>query len=330
MNYSFENKIPPQDQEIVLFKDERKQVENTTRSPFRWICSLEVEFPEPVLYPLGTLEHPGKNWKNLKPTTKGCGSGLLISPKHILTASHVIAGLKVVKNIKTGKQVFKMVRAKKVVAIPGRNEEHSRNPRPFGIFNSKKIFVSPGFQSALELPVFQLTKAQVRHALASDYGVIELQETSKHEFMLPGHTTGWWRKSPNFHIQPVNRKLQALLQNGKVNICGFPGEKGITPCSTMWTSFDKIIKVFPKSREKIENLIFYQADTSAGMSGSPVWIKDKKGNHFLVAVHSSFLDFYNQKTKKKRKVNVGALMTTEAIQQLRKWGVGYLEVSFSN
>ena len=330
MNYQFENNDLLLDKEIVLLDDERKQVKHTTHPPFRWICSLEVEFPEPILYPLGTLEHPGKAWKDLKPTIKGCGSGILISPKHILTASHVIAGLKVVKNSKTGKPVFRIVPAKKVIAIPGRNEENKSHPRPFGVFTSQKIFISPGFQSALELPISQLSKTQVRRALASDFGIIEIRETPNRQFVIPGQLTGWWREFSNFQILPVNKNLKAQLQKGKVHIVGFPGEKGNIPCSTMWKSFDKVIRIFPRFHDKSENLILYQADTSAGMSGSPVWIKDKNGKHYLVAIHSSFLDFFDKKERKKIKANVGALVTKEMIRHLRLWKVEYLELLFSN
>lgn len=318
-----------QDEEIVLLRDEREQVRDTTVAPFRWICSLEVEFPEPVLYPLGTLEHPGKGWKDLTPTLKGCGSGLLISPNHVLTASHVLAGLKVVKDARTGKARFKLVPAKRVIAIPGRNEEAKGNPRPFGAYASRRILVNPAFRSAVEMPVAQLAKAQVRRALASDFGVVELRENRNGGAILPGLSAGWWREAPGYKIRPVEGDLRRQLQASKVNIGGYPGEKARIPCSAPWFSFDKVVDAFPKFGGQPENLLLYQADTSAGMSGSPVWVKEKGGRFWLVAVHSSFLDYWDKKTGKRSKVNVGALVTEETMKQLRIWKVGYLEVLIS-
>ncbi len=330
MSYSQINTDHYENREIILQKDDRQQVRNTTLPPFRWICSLEVEFPEPVLYPLGILEHPGKAWKDLKPTTKGCGSGVLISPKHILTASHVIAGLKVIKDKRTGKTRFKIVPAKRVRVIPGRNEKKGKSFKPFGVFISQKILVSPGFKSAMEVPISQLTKTRIRQALASDFGVIEIQENWSKRFVVPGQIIGWWREFNNYQILPINELLRAKLEKGKIHVCGFPGDKGKSLCSELWRSYDKVKKVFPKFGSKPENLILYQADTSAGMSGSPVWIKDNSGKHYLVAIHSSFIDFIDKKTKKKEQANVGALITNETIRQLQLWKVEYLEVLFSN
>ena len=68
---------------------------------------------------------------------------------------------------------------------------------------------------------------------------------------------------------------------------------------------------------------FAKTDTSAGMSGSPVWFRSNNGLYYLVAVHSSFLDYQSDKLKV---VNVGALMTREVIRQLRLWRVGGLEI----
>jgi glutamyl endopeptidase len=315
-------------EEIVLLKDDRKKVRDTTRAPFHWICSLEVEFPEPVLYPLGTLEHPGKGWKDLKPSRKGCGTGLLITPQHVLTASHVVAGLKVVKDPKTGKDRFKVVTANKVTVIPGRNEEAKGNARPFGAYVSQRILVNPGFISAMALPVDRLTKAQVRRALSADFGIVEVQEKrNARDALLPGLSAGWWGEEETFRMAPVEGTLRQQLQNSHITVAGYPGEKANIPCSVPWYAVDKVVEAFPKVQGKLEDLLHYQADTSAGMSGSPVWMKGKDGRYYLVAVHSSFLDV--KKAGKERQVNVGALVTKEMIRQLRIWKVRYLQILFT-
>ena len=329
MTHFYENTDHRLDEEIVLLRDERKRVGDTTRPPFRWICSLEVEFPEPVLYPLGTLEHPGKGWKDLKPTLKGCGSGLLITPRHVLTSAHVIAGLKVVKDARTGKARFKTVPARRVLAIPGRKEEGKGSARPFGAYASQRILVSPGFQSAMEVPAAELTKAQVRKALGSDFGVVGLSEDRNRKnggAFLPGLDAGWWGELPNYKFRPVAGAFRHQLQSGKVNIGGYPGEKARVPCSVPWFSTDRVVEASPKFRGRPENLLLYQADTSAGMSGSPVWVKGKDGRFYLVAVHSSFLDYRAGKLKR---VNVGALVTQELVRQLRDWGVEWGGALFS-
>lgn len=324
----FGNNHYAEEAEIVLMKDDRKQVKDTSQPPFRWICSLEVEFPEPVFYTLATLEHPGKSWKDMTPSTKGCGSGLLISPNHVLTASHVIAGLKVVKDAKTGKAQFQLILAKKITIIPGRNEDDQIRPRPFGTWTSKKVMVSSGFRTAMEVPVEQLTKAQVRKALSYDFGVIEIAERADYRPnapIIPGQTAGWWGELENQRIHAVEGSLLRELRRGKIHIGGYPGEKGRLPCSVPWASFDKVVEAQPTIHGKTENLLLYEADTSAGMSGSPVWMKGKDGQFYLVAVHSSFLDY---KAGEGGKVNVGALVDLAMINQLRHWKIWSLEIIF--
>ena len=61
--------------EIVLMKDDRKPVREVLQQPFRWVCSLEVEFPEPVIYTLGTLEDLIKVGYRLNHPKKGAAAG---------------------------------------------------------------------------------------------------------------------------------------------------------------------------------------------------------------------------------------------------------------
>lgn len=317
------------DQEIVLHQDERIPVLDSIKAPYCWVCSLEVEFPEPVIYPLGTLEYPGKNWRNLPATRKGCGSGLLISPAHVLTAAHVIAGLKVVKDPQTGKEVFKVVVASKVIVIPARTEENRQTPQPFGAFSSTQVRVSPGFKVGMEQIVSDLTKAQIRRTLPFDFGIVEVEPqrvggTSHVRF--PGLEAGWWGEHSNDRIQPVDLAFRQQLQEAKVHILGYPGEKSATPCGALWRSFDHVVDAFPTQHGKTLDLLLYQADTSAGMSGSPVWVKDKTGQRYLVGVHSSFLDYKDKRTGQMKRANVAAMITAEMVAQLRVWKIGWLEI----
>jgi V8-like Glu-specific endopeptidase len=318
------------EREIVLLKDERRPVLNTTRPPFRWICSLEVEFAEPVYYPLATLEQPGKDWATLVPARKGCGSGLLISPAHVLTAAHVLAGLKVVQDRSTGQHRFKVITARKVTVIPGRYEAQQKDERPYGSWSAGKIRVNPDFRKAMEVPVAQLTKEVIRRALAADVGLVQIRERPSQgqaKAVLPGQLAGWWGESDRYVIGPVQADLRKRLERQKVHIGGYPGEKGRLPCGSLWKSHDRVIAAFPQLDGRPLDLLLYAADTSAGMSGSPVWIVQKDGRHILVAVHSSFVDYQRGPLQR---ANAGALLTGKMISLLQQWNTGYLEVIFSN
>ena len=273
-------------------QDERIPIRDTSRAPYRWVCSLEVQFPEPVLYALGTLEQPGKSWGDLTASRQGCGSGLLIGPGQVLTAAHVIAGLKVVRDTRSGQQCFKVVLADRVVVIPGRNEDQPGAAKPFGRFVARRVQVNPTFKRLMEQPIRSLQRAQLIQALAQDYGVVSIaaqsQPGAKGRY-LPGEKIGWWGKSPSERIRPVDRPFRQHLQKAKVHILGYPGEKGRQACGALWRSFDWVVDAFPKQHGQVLDLLLYAADTSAGMSGSPVWVKNQKGERYLVGVHSSFL-----------------------------------------
>ncbi len=313
-----------QNQEITFNTDERKRVKGATKPPFRWICSLEVEFPEPVIYPLGTLETLGQNWSGLQPTKRGCGSGLLITSKHVLTAAHVIAGLKLVRDSKTGKNKFQLVTAKKVIVTPARNDYPGTNPKPFSSFSSYRVRINPEFKMGMELNITAMTKKHIRNMLPHDFGVVELlpqQERKRLSFRASDNLIGSWSKEPENFITPVETTFHRQLQRTKINIAGYPGEKNTIPCSTLWWSYDWVIKTFPKFNGRPLDLILYQADTSAGMSGSPVWIKCHNGKRYLIGIHSSFFKYSEKKTGQRTTANVAALITRKLISQLQTWRI---------
>lgn len=299
-------------------QDERIPIRDTSRAPYRWVCSLEVQFPEPVLYALGTLEQPGKSWGDLTASRQGCGSGLLIGPGQVLTAAHVIAGLKVVRDTRSGQQCFKVVLADRVVVIPGRNEDQPGAAKPFGRFVARRVQVNPTFKRLMEQPIRSLQRAQLIQALAQDYGVVSIaaqsQPGAKGRY-LPGEKIGWWGKSPSERIRPVDRPFRQHLQKAKVHILGYPGEKGRQACGALWRSFDWVVDAFPKQHGQVLDLLLYAADTSAGMSGSPVWVKNQKGERYLVGVHSSFL----MDGVKGERVNVASLVDVKKLTELMQW-----------
>lgn len=292
--------------EIVLNQDDRIRVNHTSLSPFRWTCSLEVEFSEPVLYPLGPLERPNQQWRTLEPTLSGCGSGLLVSPHHVLTSAHVIAGLKTVKGVGRA-PLFQLVPAKKVTIIPGRNEA-VRIPQPFDHFISHKLKVFPGFKKWMENPS-GVSLNTIKQALAHDIGLIEINS-------WPGEKLGWWGLDDRYDLSPVSESFRTRLDKKEVAIAGYPGEKGKIACGTPYRSAGQVVATSFRVGGKTQDVLLYDADTSAGMSGSPVWVKSSGGRYRLVAVHSSFLDY-----KLGQRANAGALITPDIFRWLRLQGV---------
>ncbi|PHN07756.1 trypsin-like serine peptidase [Flavilitoribacter nigricans] len=304
----FRSKDRDEHREIVLFSDDRLPVRDTTAIPHRWVCSLEVEFPEPVLYPLGPLEQPGKQWQTLQATTEGCGSGLLISPRHVLTSAHVIAGLKRVQSRHVNGERFQLVPASRVKVMPGRNEMDRGHNWPLGTYTSRRVLTYPGFKQILESPL-RADINLIKNSLSQDVGLVELSDWTDTRL-------GWWGANENYHLREVPDKLRRRLIGRQAQLAGYPGEKGPIACGAAYRSSGRIVEAFHRINNRQQDLIFYLADTSAGMSGSPVWIRET-GNHFrLVGVHSSFLDY-----RPGSKANVAALLSPAIYKWIGSQGV---------
>ena len=105
-----------------------------------------------------------------------------------------------------------------------------------------------------------------------------------------------------------------------MHLAGYPGEKGKTPCGDLYYSSNKISDVIIRSSGKKIPLLLYQADTTAGMSGSPVWIKTANNTRQLVGVHTSFV---KPGTNTSQSGNLGVPLNPLLFQQLSKGKIIY-------
>ncbi|MEM9921907.1 MAG: trypsin-like peptidase domain-containing protein, partial [Bacteroidota bacterium] len=305
----------PVEREVVLMQDDRWPVSDSQQPPYRWICSLKVFFPEPVFYPLSLVEGMGRSWSDIQSGTTGCGSGTLISPMQVLTSAHVLCGLKMWWDERKGGQLcFQLVPAKKVLVLPARNESTTHRTQAFGSFSAKHIHIPAAFRKAMEVPVRQLTPERVRQALQWDYGLINLAPRL-HKAPRWTRQPGWWGAAPDFLIG-----AEPTEQKGEVCVAGYPGELGAGPCTTLWQSCDQLVELAERDADKA--LLYYQADTSAGMSGSPVWTQQRDGRYRLLAVHSSFLRLTEKASGRKRTVNTGVRISSRMKRHLKRWGLG--------
>lgn len=311
-----------QDQEIVLFTDDRKQVKDTSLPPFRWICSIEVEFEEPVFNPLAILESPGLNWRDVPTGTSGCGSGLLIDDRRVLTCSHVLMGLRL-RRSSSGKEYLVPVMPGKVTVTPARNEARVFGAKPFGQWKAEAVLINPRFREMTTGLTQNITREQLRPALQHDFALVELAkryDPALFRKTYPGEKIGWWKSASGSYLQPVDGDFRRRLERRKINVCGYPGEKGHIPCGLPYIAFDDVVTAFPTAGGATQDLLLYRADTSAGMSGSPVWIKNDDGKRFLVAVHSSFQEYFPDNSEDRATANLGVLATSKMLQQLKQWG----------
>ena len=271
--------------EVIGDHDTRQQVD-PTRAPFRWICSLKVRFRDP---------------DSFDPVDFDAGSGLLISPRHVLTAAH-----NVFAQITGSKGTKDKRKALLVWAYPGRTGD---DKFPFGKAESESIAYLSKFTGSLDV--------------RWDYALIKLKTAiGDQKFKSLGNQTlGYWGSATHATgtlIQPLS---QAFMRGKIVNVGGYPKNRD----HVQVVAFDAVKDIPPTVKGKaINELITYLTDTSEGQSGAPVWIFfPKSGKRYLVAIHGGTchdaLDGCKPTSRSRPTSNMGVLITQAVIDQIEAW-----------
>jgi V8-like Glu-specific endopeptidase len=279
--FATESFAPPQasaDYEVIP-PDERVRIRDTSSVPFRWVCSLDVT----------------------RGDTLSRGSGLLIGPRHVLTAAHNIydtsgAG------------------PDSVYVAPARNGAEL----PFGRIKAVAYTTSSRY---LSQPVAGSRFDFAMVTLESDASVLRSRAVG-------GGRLGHW-SSPTDGLQTDLQSLNSGFVSGRpVTVCGFPGDKcdgeACDPArgwkreqqaNTMWSHFGSA-----SFTAGLPGIVLYTADTSPGQSGSPVWMRFSTGRRSLVAVHVSTNRVVNADTGRATiTANRGVLLDRDVLSLIRSW-----------
>jgi V8-like Glu-specific endopeptidase len=301
--------------EEVIGTDSRTIVGNTFAAPNRWICAIDVLTDNP--------DWPKKGGKHL---IKSRGTGILIGPKYVLTARHVVGSL--------GLNSASVVKG--VAVSPARNGSNSSHPfdkaTSSNVRHSQPYFVTRTQRDSSGTH-------QVRVQVRDDYALIILDKdlAAATNSKLKG-ALGYWGKDPA--LAQIRRLDPATIDKKDIEVTGYPGDtcgttkysgsskqNQIDNCwnwsndawaSTQWRGSGTLDVVNASSR-----VLYHTADTYDGQSGSPITTMID-GQLHLAGIH---IDRDNAQRNK------GLRVTRLMLEEIRDWinaDAGYTMATIQN
>lgn len=266
----------------------RTRVVDTIKRPFRWVCQILAT--RRITSAAGSERHAG-----LSPV----GSGLLISPRHVLTAAHVLHCV----------DDSQEEQAETVYVEPGHGDESGN---PFGRIEVRSWVLHPKWR-----PTIAGRKGEARH----DYALITLDSPVGDKMFkaLGGDPLGFWgspAQGGNTVLDAVPTPVAVGLLGGTIVTGGYPGSaKGAMWCftgkaTTGTAEVDTRLASSGQAKTWVErNGTFHLfADAERGQSGSPVWmLTDSKRRLVGVLVDAG------------DKFNTAAALTDDMVRQIRTW-----------
>lgn len=254
----------------VIDGDDRRQVANPLAVPFRWICSIAVARRI-------TRASGGTSRTGLAPA----GSGVLISSRHVLTAAHLLHGVK--RDSSGG--VAERHEAQTVRVKFGRSGNDALVEVEANRWDWPRQWKPESGSSAYDFALITLKNPVGEQAFKA----------------LGNQALSHWGGAPDTSLDPLPSALASRLLRARVFTAGYPdSSKGVMACaagvlSTGSAAHDRLRRTPALIEQWARNgtLFSMTADTTEGQSGSPVWVVDQ-GRRFIVGIAVTAGDTFNQ------------------------------------
>ena len=264
--------IRPEGEAEVLDKanDSRDRVTNTLRVPHRWVCHLETWWRTPQLH--------GRFF----------GTGILVGPRHLLTVAHNLH--RIIGGEVTTAEKMRVIPARDAATEPfgrtwaavSKGEVVARRPKGWIVHQGGQVGINHNYDVAL--------------VLLDD----ELQGR-RHKGVELGYW-GWPPHSAVERLEPDQIRRYFVGVTGYPETVASPRRQQAFVAATQWQSLGRLTTI---SSQKWR--CWYDADTSDGQSGGPVWLWED-GKAHLLAVHGGGTT-----------TNFGVRITRKLLQWITAW-----------